>query len=186
MTGHHKQGLIYLVHTKQSLPFQVHFKILRKMKDVTIQMKHVRSLLPFSQVAHNQRGRNASQANVGGLNIGSFNDRFRDAVLGGSPFATAQHQGWVTGLYTQSSAFSQVSSFVSPLFAGLFFPWFVFEGVMPDWWRQTSNSVPAYIAVLRSMLMLYKNDVLALQVSLHVTRDWVDCRVRWTKRNKRS
>jgi len=62
------------------------------------------------QVAHNQRGRNASQANMGGTGIGSFNDRFRDAALGGSPFATPRHQGWVTGLYTQPSAFSQVCS----------------------------------------------------------------------------
>lgn len=60
------------------------------------------------QVAFNQRGRNASQANIGGTGIGAFNDRFRDAVMGGSPFASPQHQGWATGMGTQPSAFTQV------------------------------------------------------------------------------
>lgn len=60
------------------------------------------------QVAHNQRGRNASQANIGGLGVGAFNDRFRDAVNGGSPFASPKYQGWATGLATQPSSFSKV------------------------------------------------------------------------------
>jgi pullulanase len=50
---------------------------------------------------YNQRGRNACQANIGGTGLGSFNDRFRDAVLGGSPFAQPQYQGFVTGLLLQ-------------------------------------------------------------------------------------
>ena len=49
------------------------------------------------QVSSNQRGVNASQLNIGGTGLGSFNDRFRDAVVGGSPFASPQFQGWVTG-----------------------------------------------------------------------------------------
>lgn len=49
------------------------------------------------QVSSNQRGMNASQLNIGGTGLGSFNDRFRDAVVGGSPFASPLFQGWVTG-----------------------------------------------------------------------------------------
>lgn len=49
------------------------------------------------QVSSNQRGVNASQLNIGGTGLGSFNDRFRDAVVGGSPFASPLFQGWVTG-----------------------------------------------------------------------------------------
>ena len=46
-------------------------------------------ILP-AQVTGNQRGRNASQLNLAGTGIGSFNDRLRDAVLGGSPFAPSR------------------------------------------------------------------------------------------------
>ena len=49
------------------------------------------------QVSSNQRGVNASQLNIGGTGLGSFNDRFRDAVVGGSPFASPLFQGCVTG-----------------------------------------------------------------------------------------
>lgn len=55
----------------------------------------------------NQRGRNASQLNIGGSGLGSFNDRFRDAVVGGSPFASPLFQGWATGLATASNQFMQ-------------------------------------------------------------------------------
>ncbi|GMP68577.1 hypothetical protein CsSME_00028150 [Camellia sinensis var. sinensis] len=40
----------------------------------------------FGEVAKNGRGINASQFNLCGTGIGSFNDRIRDALLGGSPF----------------------------------------------------------------------------------------------------
>ena len=60
------------------------------------------------QVACNQRGRNASQLNIGGTGLGSFNDRFRDALMGGSPFASPRYQGYVTGLHTQPNSFTQV------------------------------------------------------------------------------
>ena len=43
-----------------------------------------------TQVVCNQRGRNASQLNLTGSGIGSFNDRFRDALMGGSPFAPSR------------------------------------------------------------------------------------------------
>ncbi len=47
-------------------------------------------LLVCCQVAFNQRGRNATQLNMAGTGIGTFNDRLRDAVMGGSPFAPSR------------------------------------------------------------------------------------------------
>ncbi|KAK4367082.1 hypothetical protein RND71_014962 [Anisodus tanguticus] len=55
----------------------------------------------FGEVANNGRGTNASQFNLFGSGIGSFNDRIRDALLGGSPFGHPLHQGFVTGLYLE-------------------------------------------------------------------------------------
>ncbi|KAL3523514.1 hypothetical protein ACH5RR_016348 [Cinchona calisaya] len=52
----------------------------------------------FGEVAKNGRGVNASQFNLSGTGIGSFNDRIRDASLGGSPFGHPLQQGFVTGL----------------------------------------------------------------------------------------
>ncbi|XP_022945721.1 pullulanase 1, chloroplastic [Cucurbita moschata] len=52
----------------------------------------------FGEVAKNGRGVNASQFNLFGTGIGSFNDRVRDAMLGGSPFGHPLQQGFVTGL----------------------------------------------------------------------------------------
>lgn len=54
----------------------------------------------FGEMAYNQRGRNAGQANLAGTRLGSFNDRIRDAVLGGGPFDVPDAQGFITGLYT--------------------------------------------------------------------------------------
>jgi pullulanase len=54
----------------------------------------------FGEVAGNARGRNATQLDVGGLGIGTFNDRLRDAVRGGNPFGGYLEQGFATGLYT--------------------------------------------------------------------------------------
>lgn len=55
----------------------------------------------FGEVAKNGRGVNASQFNLRGTGIGSFNDRIRDAMLGGSPFGHPLQQGFVTGLLLQ-------------------------------------------------------------------------------------
>ncbi|KAF5729467.1 hypothetical protein HS088_TW21G01633 [Tripterygium wilfordii] len=55
----------------------------------------------FGEVAKNRRGINASQFNLCGTGIGSFNDRIRDAMLGGSPFGHPLQQGFVTGLLLQ-------------------------------------------------------------------------------------
>ncbi|QHN78603.1 hypothetical protein HN51_055823 [Arachis hypogaea] len=55
----------------------------------------------FGEVAKNGRGINASQFNLSQTGIGSFNDRIRDAVLGGSPFGHPLQQGFATGLLLQ-------------------------------------------------------------------------------------
>lgn len=54
----------------------------------------------FGEVANNARGVNATQLNIGGTGIGTFSDRLRDAVRGGSPFGGWQEQGFSNGLYT--------------------------------------------------------------------------------------
>jgi pullulanase len=53
----------------------------------------------FGEVAGNTRGINATQANMAGTGIGTFNDRGRDAVRGGTPFSPKQDQGFATGMY---------------------------------------------------------------------------------------
>ncbi|CAH9098703.1 unnamed protein product [Cuscuta epithymum] len=55
----------------------------------------------FGEVANNGRGVNASQFNLYGTGIGSFNDRIRDALLGGSPFGHPLQQGFATGLFVE-------------------------------------------------------------------------------------
>ncbi|KAL6509677.1 Pullulanase 1, chloroplastic [Orobanche gracilis] len=55
----------------------------------------------FGEVTENGRGVNASQFNICGTLIGSFNDRIRDAVLGGSPFGPILQQGFATGLLVE-------------------------------------------------------------------------------------
>ncbi|KVH94944.1 Glycoside hydrolase, catalytic domain-containing protein, partial [Cynara cardunculus var. scolymus] len=55
----------------------------------------------FGEVANNGRGINASQFNLAGSGIGSFNDRIRDALLGGYPFGHPLQQGFLTGLSLQ-------------------------------------------------------------------------------------
>ena len=57
----------------------------------------------FGEVAGNARGVNATQANLAGSGIGTFNDRLRDAVRGGGPFDEGAdlvtNQGFTNGLY---------------------------------------------------------------------------------------
>jgi pullulanase len=57
----------------------------------------------FGEVANNARGVNATQLNVGGMGIGTFNDRLRDAARGGSPFGGYLEQGFINGLYYDPS-----------------------------------------------------------------------------------
>ncbi len=57
--------------------------------------------------ANNAIGPNASQANLYGTGIGSFNDRMRDSVRGGYEFGTDfQVQGFATGLATDPSTYT--------------------------------------------------------------------------------
>ncbi len=67
----------------------------------------------FGEVADNARGVNATQLNMPGTGIGTFNDRLRDAVRGGGPFdggdALVQNQGFINGLYTDPNSLNSGS-----------------------------------------------------------------------------
>jgi pullulanase-type alpha-1,6-glucosidase len=55
----------------------------------------------FGEVANNARFEQATQANMAGTGIGTFNDRLRDAVRGGGPFdGNPRVQGFGSGLFT--------------------------------------------------------------------------------------
>ncbi len=60
----------------------------------------------FGEVAGNARGVNATQINMGGVGIGTFNDRIRDSLRGGSPFGQRLEQGFINGLYTDPNGFT--------------------------------------------------------------------------------
>jgi pullulanase-type alpha-1,6-glucosidase len=59
----------------------------------------------YAEVAHGRVGTNASQINLGGTGIGSFNDRLREGVMGGSPFGDPRVQGVMTGLFFRPNMF---------------------------------------------------------------------------------
>lgn len=54
----------------------------------------------FGEVAGGMRGINATQMNMSGTGIATFNDRLRDAVRGGSAFGGIREQGFGSGLLT--------------------------------------------------------------------------------------
>ncbi|MEV0429158.1 pullulanase-type alpha-1,6-glucosidase [Micromonospora sp. NPDC050495] len=55
----------------------------------------------FGEVADDARFVQATQANMAGTGIGTFNDRLRDAVRGGGPFdGNPRLQGFASGLFT--------------------------------------------------------------------------------------
>ncbi len=56
--------------------------------------------------ANNAIGPAASQLNLYGYGIGTFNDRIRDGVRGGGPFSDERIQGFATGLATDPSAYT--------------------------------------------------------------------------------
>ncbi|HSV86659.1 MAG TPA: pullulanase-type alpha-1,6-glucosidase [Levilinea sp.] len=60
----------------------------------------------FGEVANNARGENATQFNLAGSGIGTFNDRSRDAVRGIGPFDSGQtllqRQGFANGSFYDS------------------------------------------------------------------------------------
>lgn len=60
----------------------------------------------FGDTVNNQIGPNADQVNMYGYGIGTFNDRIRDGIRGGSPFTDERTQGFATGLFTDSSSFT--------------------------------------------------------------------------------
>ena len=61
----------------------------------------------FGEVANNARGVQATQINMVGTGIGTFNDRLRDGARGGGPFSGLQEQGFLTGLYDDPNATDQ-------------------------------------------------------------------------------
>jgi pullulanase len=63
----------------------------------------------FGDTENNQIGPNASQINLYGFGIGTFNDRIRDGIRGGSPFTDERVQGFATGLFTDPSSFTNSS-----------------------------------------------------------------------------
>ena len=54
----------------------------------------------FGEVVNNTRFEQATQLNMGGTGVGSFDDRGRDAIRGGNPFGGYQDQGFGNGLYS--------------------------------------------------------------------------------------
>ena len=60
----------------------------------------------FGETANNALGVNASQMNLYGTGLGSFNDRLRDGVRGGGPFDDMRIQGFATGLFTDPSGYT--------------------------------------------------------------------------------
>jgi pullulanase len=61
----------------------------------------------IAEAANNAIGPNASQINLYGTGVGSFNDRIRDSIRGGDAFGTDfQDQGFATGLYTDPSTYT--------------------------------------------------------------------------------
>ena len=67
----------------------------------------------FGEVADGARGENATQLNMAGTGIGTFNDRLRDAARGGGPFdgglALIENQGFLNGLYVYPNASNDAS-----------------------------------------------------------------------------
>ena len=63
----------------------------------------------FGDTQNNQIGPNASQVNLYGFGIGTFNDRIRDGIRGGSPFTDERVQGFATGLFTDSSDYTNAN-----------------------------------------------------------------------------
>lgn len=64
----------------------------------------------FGDTQNSQIGPNASQLNLYGYGIGTFNDRIRDGIRGGSPFTDERVQGFASGLFTDSSTYTNSST----------------------------------------------------------------------------
>jgi pullulanase len=59
----------------------------------------------FGEVVDNARFEQATQLNMAGSGIGSFDDRGRDAIRGGNPFGGYRDQGFGNGLFTNPNGF---------------------------------------------------------------------------------
>ena len=64
----------------------------------------------FGDTVNNQIGPNADQVNLYGFGIGTFNDRIRDGIRGGSPFTDERVQGFATGLFTDPSDYTNANT----------------------------------------------------------------------------
>ncbi len=74
----------------------------------------------IAEASNNAIGPNASQVNLYGTGIGSFNDRIRDAVRGGYIFGQQEQvQGFATGLGTDPSSYTSHNTAVADQFTGL-------------------------------------------------------------------
>ncbi len=60
----------------------------------------------FGEMMHNALGLSATQLNLFGTGVGSFNDRLRDGVRGGTVTGDLHPQGFATGLLTDSSRYT--------------------------------------------------------------------------------
>jgi pullulanase len=61
----------------------------------------------FGETAYNALGTNASQLNLHGTGIGSFNDRIRDGLRGGDIAGDPRVQGFATGLFTDPNSYTK-------------------------------------------------------------------------------
>jgi pullulanase len=61
----------------------------------------------LGETAHNALGTNASQLNLHGTGIGSFNDRIRDGLRGGDIAGYPRVQGFATGLFTDPNSYTK-------------------------------------------------------------------------------
>jgi pullulanase-type alpha-1,6-glucosidase len=64
----------------------------------------------YGEVGNNARGVNATQHNMAGTGVGTFNDRLRDAVRGGGPFdggPDLKRQGFASGLFYDPNTLDQ-------------------------------------------------------------------------------
>jgi len=61
----------------------------------------------FGEVQGGKRGVNATQKNLAGAGVATFNDRLRDAARGGNPFGDRREQGFATGLFTMPGTFNR-------------------------------------------------------------------------------
>ncbi len=67
----------------------------------------------FGETANSALGVNASQLNLYGNGIGTFNDRIRDGVRGGGPFDDERVQGFATGLFTDPSTYTSQATAIN-------------------------------------------------------------------------